>query len=403
MKLLIKILRHNVNVWQIISFVLANLVGGAIVLLGIQAYRDADRFLAADGAVLGDGQLVITKPVSGMSAITSMLGIEPRFTSAEIDSLSLLPSVSRVGAFTPARCQVRGQIAVGQLNLVTDMFLESVPDDFIDVPLSDGKLQWSASVTDRVVPIIIPRSYLNLYNYGYAATRGLPQLSEGIVTNFPLRLILSGLGGEHVYEARILGFSNKLNTILAPQNFIDEVNSTMQIVQQKQPSRLIVKTRAGRDDSQQLLQYVESRGYVVEGDSDALKMQTLVHGILMALIGVGALVSLLAFYLLVVSILLLIEKNRERLSTLAFLGYPVRRIASPYLCMVAVADVVVWLSAGCAMWRLYPQVTTLLSALSPDFEPLPSLHILLMACVFALAFVFVHSVLICGKVRQVSR
>ena len=42
----------------------------------------------------------------------------------------------------------------------TDMFFESVPDEFVDVKLD----KWSFNPASDIVPIIIPRNYLNLYN-----------------------------------------------------------------------------------------------------------------------------------------------------------------------------------------------------------------------------------------------
>ena len=400
MKLLIKILRQNVSVWHIVSFVLANLIGGMIVLAGLQAYSDADRYLSMGGNVLGDELLVVSKPVSGLTTVTSALGIEPRFSDGEIEALRQQPTVSEVGAFTAARCQVRGQITVGHLNMVTDMFLEAVPDAFIDVNVTDGSLRWTASVNDGMVPIIIPRSYLNLYNYGYAATRGFPQVSEGLISKFPLRLMLAGNGQQRVYEARILGFSDRLNTILVPLNFLEEVNATMQNEAKKQPSRLIVATKASKENSQELLQYIDQHGYLLEGNADAVKMQVLVHGALMALIGIGALVSALAFYLLVVSILLLIEKNKERIGTLSFIGYEARRIALPYQWLVAVTDVAVWLLAAATVWMAYPMVTDVLHSLSPDFVPASRWNIVMSALGIGLGFALLHGVMICREIRR---
>ena len=46
----------------------------------------------------------------------------------------------------------------------TDMFFESVPDGFVDVNLD----KWVFNENEPVIPIIIPRNYLNLYNFGFA-------------------------------------------------------------------------------------------------------------------------------------------------------------------------------------------------------------------------------------------
>ena len=47
------------------------------------------------------------------------------------------------------------------------MFFESVPDEYVDVSLEN----WHFDEDARVIPIIIPRNYLNLYNFGFAQSR----------------------------------------------------------------------------------------------------------------------------------------------------------------------------------------------------------------------------------------
>lgn len=54
MKLLFRLLRKGVNPLHLAWFALANLVGAVIVLLGIQAYKDAGVVLgASDSAQIG--------------------------------------------------------------------------------------------------------------------------------------------------------------------------------------------------------------------------------------------------------------------------------------------------------------------------------------------------------------
>ena len=53
------------------------------------------------------------------------------------------------------------------LHMSTAMFFESVPDEYVDVNLD----KWEFDEYERVVPIIIPRNYLNLYNFGFAQSR----------------------------------------------------------------------------------------------------------------------------------------------------------------------------------------------------------------------------------------
>ena len=68
--------------------------------------------------------------------------------------------------------------------------------------------------------IIIPRNYLNLYNFGFAQSRSLPQLSEGVMGMVNLDIRITGVGRTENFKGKIVGFSNRLNTILVPETFM---------------------------------------------------------------------------------------------------------------------------------------------------------------------------------------
>ena len=77
------------------------------------------------------------------------------------------------------------------------------------------------------MPIIIPRNYLGLYNSAFAQSQGLPLLSEATMSSLPLQLDLSGAGEEVQLRGRIVGFSNRLNTLLVPLPFLEAMNERL--------------------------------------------------------------------------------------------------------------------------------------------------------------------------------
>ena len=172
MTLLWKLLRSHLSVAQTVGFALAGVVGMTIVLTSVQAYRDVmPVFDAPDSFMRGD-YLVLSKRVGALQTIG--LGSSD-FTPGELEELKGQPFVRDVGAFTPANYRVKGTVGMGGVQLSTYLFFEAVPDRFLDV--ASGK--WKYEPGDGDIPIIIPRNYLNLYNYGFAKSQGLPQISEG--------------------------------------------------------------------------------------------------------------------------------------------------------------------------------------------------------------------------------
>lgn len=400
-KLLFKLLRQNISGWQIAGFVIANLLGGAIILLGSQAYRDFDRFMEKESGLLSEGYVVVTKPISGLSTLKSLLGIKPVFSGEEIEKMRQHPAVSDIGLFSTANFQIRGSFSLGELNISTDLFMESVPDKFIDVKFSDESV-WHADIDTDCIPVIIPRKYLNIYNYGYASTKGLPQLGEGLTSAFPISMTLAGNGQTRRYQARIVGYTDRLNTILVPETFLEQANAAFASKEPEPPSRLIVATTSkGRNTS--FIDYLEQNGYSIEGDLESLRLQAVVHGILWVVIGIGSVVSVLAFVLLLISIQLLIEKNKDKFINLHSLGYSVSQIAAPYSLLIAAVDVAVWLVSACVVSLIYPELFAFISVISPDVQLASLLPLWIVAAVLALLFVVLHRIVIVRQIRRVCR
>jgi hypothetical protein len=77
-----------------------------------------------------------------------------------------------------------------------------------------------ALLTDNSVPIILPKNYLDLYNFGFAESHSMPKISEGMIGLVALDVTIFGRGDREQLKGRIAGFSNRINTILVPETFM---------------------------------------------------------------------------------------------------------------------------------------------------------------------------------------
>ena len=361
MTLLWKLLRSHLSVAQTVGFTLAGVVGMTIVLTSVQAYRDVmPVFDAPDSFMRGD-YLVLSKRVGALQTIG--LGSSD-FTPGELEELKGQPFVRDVGAFTPANYRVKGTVGMGGVQLSTYLFFEAVPDRFLDV--ASGK--WKYEPGDGDIPIIIPRNYLNLYNYGFAKSQGLPQISEGIFQRVSLGIEVAGNGRTEQFRGRIVGLSNRLNTILVPESFIRWSNGRFGQGGEKQASRVIVETDRPVDAA--VSEYLARKGYEAEGDRrDDGKAAYFLQLAAGGLGGVGLVFSVMSFYILMLSIFLLLQKNSAKLENLLLLGYAPGRVARPYwlltlwlnLGVLVVAVVLSWLVR---MWYL-PELAALQEGYAP--------------------------------------
>lgn len=325
MSLVWKLMRRHISMSQLVGFFFANLCGMVIVLLGIQFYQDVAPVFTEGDSFMKKDYLIVSKKVSTLG---SFVGKSSTFSNSDIEEILDQPFTKEVGAFTPSQFKVSAGVGMEQigLNMSTAMFFESVPDKYVDVNLDE----WHFEPGQEVVPIIIPRNYLNLYNFGFAQSRSLPQLSEGVMNLINLEVRISGGGRQNSYKGKIAGFSNRLNTILVPESFMVWANANYSDGKSdKEPSRLIVEVGNPTDD--RIARFFKEHGYETEDDKlDAGKTTWFLKVVVGIVLAVGLLISILSFYILMLSIYLLLQKNSTKLENLLLIGYGPNRVALPY-------------------------------------------------------------------------
>ena len=245
-----KLLRKNISAGQLTGFSIANLIGLTIVILAVQFYGDVKPLFNDEESFISRDYLVITHKVTGMGAL---LGANATFSDDAIADIEAQPWVRKVGRFTTSAYSVYASVGLGGdgRSLSSKMFFESIPSEFIDVEADD----WHFSPSHPVVPVIVSKDYLSLYNFGFAAAQGMPKISEGMVGMIPLQFTLSGAGRSEVLPGRIVGFSNRLNTIVVPEEFMQWSNERYSSAPAQAPARLIVEVNTPGDVK--ITQYME--------------------------------------------------------------------------------------------------------------------------------------------------
>lgn len=369
-RLIWKLLRRHISGAQLGGFFLASLFGMTIVLLGVQFYRDVAPVFTESNSFLKKDYIVITRKISTLGSLT---GKSDTFSAQAIEDLRNQPFTQSVCAFTPSLFNVSAGLGMEQagIRIATEMFFESVPDNYMDTPLD----RWRFVPESRVIPIVIPRNYLNLYNFGFAQSRNLPKLSEGLMNLVQMDIHLSGNGLNEVFKGQIIGFSNRLNTILVPQAFMDWANARYAPGKQPQPSRLVMEVSNPADPA--INRYLEDKGYDTEGDAlDAGKATYFLRLVTGIVIAIGLIISLLALYILMLSIFLLLQKNSEKLRNLLLIGYTSAQVSMPYSLLSIALNLAVWLLAiGCVALLRYAYLGFLHKLLPqlPDQSFLPCL------------------------------
>ncbi len=338
MNLVWKLLRRHVSVSQLAGFFLANLFGMLIVLLSIQFYMDVIPVFTQGDSFIKKDYLIVSKRIS---MVSSLAGKSNSFTEDEINDIRKQDFCKSVGVFTPTLYKVAANIGMdGMAAFSTEMFFESVPDRYVDLNTKN----WTYKDGDTTIPIILPRTYLTIYNFGFAQSRSLPKLSEGVIGLMDLDIKLSGNGLEQRMKGRVIGFSNRLNTILVPGEFMKWSNNKFAPGANTEPVRLVVEVYNPTDDA--IAKYFQDRGYEVESDKlDAGKTTFFLKVVSGIVLAVGLLISALSFYILMLSIYLLVQKNADKLQNLLLIGYSPAKVSRPYQTLTILMNMLVFVLA----------------------------------------------------------
>lgn len=332
------LLKKNISKGQLAGYAIANVIGLTVVLIGIMFFSDARSSGAQADSYFSDDYVVLSKKVEG-------IGFDPVcFSEEDIDKLGRQDWVVKIGRFTSSRFAVYGDVSAGGRGIGSYLFCESVPNDFFDIAPKD----WYFDPKERFVPIIISKDYLSLYNFGFAIPQGLPLVSEKIVGAIPIRLRITGEDNvAENFEAAIVGFSSRLNTIAVPQDFMDWANERYSSGKAPDPSRLIVKI--DRLAAADMRKYLQEEDIEIAGDMEGMNNISAFVGIVSSVVSAnGAAICALALFILILSIYLLLQKSRQTLRNLMLQGFSPDEISRYYIALVVSINACITMAAALA-------------------------------------------------------
>jgi len=329
MRLLYQILWKDHSRTHLLGAFLGTLAGFVLLLAGIQFYMDIKSVLSENRDLLDPEYIVINKKVN----IGNTLGLSGGgFTEEEIAEIEAQPFADQVAAFNSNEFPVQAYTEGDQVpNFITDLFFEAIPDEYIDVKSED----WQWDPEEGTIPVIIPQDYLNLYNFGFAPSQGLPQIPKGVLSmiNFKIRLQGQGRGNYDDYNGRIVGFSNRVSSILVPVDFLEWANDKYGYFKKNDPAQVILVSKDPTDPS--IIRFLEERGYdTIREKLKSSRMNIILKFVISFLVLVAAIIIGLAFLVFLLSLQLMISRSADKIRRLNKLGFHYREISRPYILLL---------------------------------------------------------------------
>ncbi|HEY1046856.1 MAG TPA: hypothetical protein VGF79_10480 [Bacteroidia bacterium] len=342
--------------------------GLLLMMLSIQLYMDIKEAIDKKKETIGSHFLVLSKPVTILNTLSNTPSV---FSSEELEVIRTIPGIEKIAAFKSNAFKAKAGFALGGNMMYSDMFFEAVPEDFLEV--EPGKWNWQ---NGRSVPMILPSEYLNLYNSGFAPVQNLPQISKNAAKVSGLKIQVSGNGGNEEFEAEIVAFTDRINSILVPESFIDYANGKYAETKKEGSSRVVLMSKD--PSNEKLMKLIEDNGY--ETNMELLKsgkMSLVLNVILGLVLGIGSVVVLMAILGFIQYSQLLINKSTYEIRTLLQLGYKVKTVFVKYLSFYTVVMLLVFVFAGIGLMLIRSTLTDYLN--EKGLELPGSVHFLVFA------------------------
>ena len=288
-------------------------IGVLLLLCSIQMYINIQQLLGSESQRKeGSDFISISKTITNetMGQLEKNL-----FNANDIKDIAGKPFIEGVSPLTANRFRV--QLSAGDIiPFSTDMFLESLDNNFIDtVP---PNFTWKEG--QDYIPIVFSSDFLEIYNV-FAPGYGLPQLSAETASQVVVFITCYGQNGEkQTFRGSIVALSDRVNSIIVPKNFLDWANNKFGNATDVKASRLYIKTKDANNPD--FLNYLQQKNYKVNKDKTKFgRVKQVLQGIFSGLGIFGLLVVILALMLFSFYLQLMIARSKDNLQLLLMMGY----------------------------------------------------------------------------------
>jgi hypothetical protein len=244
-------------------------------------------------------------------------------TQQQLGNLKKQSLITDIGILTPSRFKATLQSSSDRFPFYTDIAFESVPAGFIDV----NSKEWAWQQGDDFVPVIAPSMFLDFYNFQFSFSQNMPQLTQDVVKMITFKINLQTAAGVISFNGRIVGFSDRITSLLVPESFMQWANTRFGQSQAGNPSRVVIKTTD--PGNPQLVQYLKQQGFFLDADKTRFsKYRGIVNTVVNISWATGAVMMLMAILIFTLFIQLTVASCRREIVLLITLGAAPKQLKS---------------------------------------------------------------------------
>ncbi len=317
-----KLLFRNQDIKQLVIAVIGSCLGITFLITSIHYLIKVNEF--GEGAdILGPNTLIVQKEVSNSSTLNFA---KTDFSPAEIAILKKEPFILDVKPVISNNFDVSFETADPLVpRFRSDVFIQTVDPKFLDVK-SD---KWHWKMGDTVVPIILPRDFLVMLNTFMSAS-GIPQISDDLAKDIRFRFTLSNDTQKEWIDAKIIGFTNEVPSILVPESFMEFGNKKYGIAADQKIGQLMI---SGKESEFGLVEDMVKSRHLESKNSQIVvgRLKSMVGTLIIVVLGISIIAVFVSCLVLIQYAQLLMSRNAYEVKTLLRIGYAPNKIIRAFL------------------------------------------------------------------------
>jgi len=324
--------------------------------------------------------LVINKEVNNNTVNATVLSNET------LQEIKQQPYVEAVGIISAGRFKASIESLIKSFPFYTDIAFESVQDDFIDVSSKDWKWNEEASF----IPMIIPNMFLDIYNFQFSMSQGYPQITPESLKMMNFKVNLYDVNGNvKSYIGRIVGFSDRISSVLVPQNFMDWANKNFGNATTTNPGRVVIKTKDPGNPA--LVKFLKEKGLTTDADKTRFsKYRQIVNVVVNISWITGVVMLLFALLIFTLFIQLTVASCKDEIQLLITLGASPQQLKSYLMKQFFPSNIVITVIALILVSVLQFLMFKVLQQQNIFLSPFISLYTLLISIVVLIVLWWVN-------------
>ena len=327
-----KLLYKNQDKKQLVIAIIGAFMGITFLITSIHYLIKVNDF-GKGSDILGPNTIIVQKKVTNSSSLNMT---KTDFSENEIKKIKAEPFIQDVQPVISNNFDVSFETADPMVpRFRSDVFIQTVDQKFLDVKST----KWHWKEGDKFVPIIMPRDFLVMLNT-FMSSSGIPQISDDLAMDIKFKFTLKGETDKEWVDARIIGFTNEVSSILVPESFMEYGNAKYTSGKEKKITQIMI---SGKESEFGLVEdLLKKRGLESKNAQMVVgRLKSVVGTLFLVVLGISIIAVFVSGLVLIQYMQLLMSRNAYEVRTLLRIGFfPQVVIKSFFLYFVKIFGIV---------------------------------------------------------------